>query len=128
VVVDSSALLSIFYKEDDAELISAKLDQAEHVFVSTPTLVEVWVAVLRKLGNESAVEFEQFVSALFLEVVDFNERDVILAREAYANFGKGLHPAKLNLGDCVSYALAKRLGEPLLFKGNDFSQTDVLSA
>jgi ribonuclease VapC len=128
MVVDSSALLSIFYKEDDAELIEAKMDRADRLFMSTPTLVEVWVSVLRKLGRDSAVELEELVARLFIEAVDFNEQDVALAREAYVTFGRSLHPAKLNLGDCFSYALAMRLGEPLLFKGNDFSQTDVLKA
>jgi ribonuclease VapC len=128
MVVDSSALLSIFYKEDDAEIIEAKMDRADRLFMSTPTLVEVWVSVLRKLGRDSAVELEELVARLFIEAVDFNEQDVALAREAYVTFGRSWHPAKLNLGDCFSYALAMRLGEPLLFKGNDFSQTDVLKA
>jgi uncharacterized protein with PIN domain len=82
MVVDSSALLSIFYKEDDAELIEAKMDRADRLFMSTPTLVEVWVSVLRKLGRDSAVELEELVARLFIEAVDFNEQDVALAREA----------------------------------------------
>ncbi|MES2390694.1 MAG: type II toxin-antitoxin system VapC family toxin [Acidobacteriota bacterium] len=125
MVIDSSALLSIFYKEDDAEEISAKIDKAERVLISTPTMVEAWTAVLRKRGHDSAIELDHLIRSLLVEVVDFNEMDAVLAREAYLRFGKGFHPARLNLGDCFSYALAKRLRGPLLYKGDDFTQTDI---
>lgn len=128
MVIDSSALLSIFYLENDAEAISAAVDHAQRVFISAPTLVEAWVTVLRRKGEQSAAEFELMVKSLLIEVVEFSEEDAVLACEAYARFGKGRHEARLNLGDCFSYALAKRLGEPLLFKGDDFVSTDVLKA
>jgi ribonuclease VapC len=69
--------------------------------------------------------FLALLDDLRVEIVPFGPKQVVLAHEAYRRFGKGVHPAALNLADCVAYALARELGEPLLFKGTDFSQTDV---
>jgi ribonuclease VapC len=83
---------------------------------------------LRKRGEQDAADLLLLIEKLLIEIIAFDEAQAVLAREAYLRFGKGRHPAALNYGDCFSYALAKTLGEPLLYKGNDFSHTDVLSA
>jgi len=82
------------------------------------------VALLKKL-NLMAVTLRLLLYRAKIEIVEMNKQQMQLALEAWRKFGKGHHPAKLNLGDCCSYALAKYSGEPLLFKGNDFSQTDI---
>jgi ribonuclease VapC len=129
MMIDSSAVLSVFYDEDDAELLLAKARGADRLLISSATLVEVVSAVLRNDGRESAEKLESLIAALGIQVVPFDEAQSVLARSAYARYGRGMqHPAKLNLGDCFSYALAMRMGEPLLFKGNDFVHTDVLKA
>ena len=129
MVLDSSALLSIYYDEDDADVLKEKISHARRLSLSTATLVEAVSAVTRRLGTESATKFETLLDELQIDIVPFDEAQSLLAREAYARYGRGMgHPAKLNFGDCFSYALAMHLGEPLLFKGNDFIHTDVLKA
>lgn len=125
MVIDSSALLALFYDEPEGEEIKKKVESAPRLIVSSVTLVESSVAVLRKLGEQSVTEFAAMIEALHLEVVAFDMEQARLAVEAYVRYGKGRHAARLNLGDCMVYALAKRLGEPLLFKGEDFSLTDI---
>ena len=78
-----------------------------------------------KKGSGGSRELDLLLYETQIEIVSLNENQVKLAREAHIKFGKGNHPAKLNLGDCCSYALSQYSGEPLLFKGNDFSKTDV---
>lgn len=129
MVVDSSAVLSIYYSEDDAALMLEKMSTADRLFISAATVVEVVSAAIRRSGAEGAANLERLMRALRIEIVPFDEAQSLIAREAYLKFGKGLGTsAKLNLGDCFSYALAKHLNQPLLFKGNDFSQTDVVQA
>ena len=79
-------------------------------------------------SDVAAAEFDAFMDRLDLEVMPFTLDQARRARDAHRRFGKGRHPAKLNLGDCFSYALAQECGEPLLFKGDDFAQTDVKAA
>ena len=78
-----------------------------------------------KMGEAGKQALDQLLSQTKIEIVEMNKQQSQLAHEAWRKFGKGRHPAKLNLGDCCSYALAKYSGEPLLFKGNDFNQTDI---
>jgi ribonuclease VapC len=128
MVIDSSALLAILYWEDDAESLAAKIRLAPKSYISAATLVEAWIAVLRRKGERDAADLALLAKVLLIEVIAFDEEQAVLACEAYLRFGRGRHPARLNYGDCFSYALAKSLGEPLLFKGNDFRQTDIPSA
>ena len=91
-------------------------------------VLELRVAVTRRFGIPDAARVDAFLRYADVEVAPFDDQLAAIASAAYTRFGKGLHPARLNLGDCVSYALAQRLNEPLLYKGDDFSKTDIRSA
>lgn len=78
-----------------------------------------------RYGDKGIEKLNILLDELAITVVSFSPEQAELATEAFLRFGKGRHPAKLNMGDCFSYALAKSIGQPLLFKGNDFSQTDI---
>lgn len=125
IAVDTSALAAIALSEDEEEVFSG-LIASEDVIVGTPSLVELSTALTR-LGGERA---DRFISRLIKEAdvkpVDFSYAMYEVAKQAWRSYGKGYgHPAKLNFGDCLSYAVAKSFGIPLLYKGNDFSQTDL---
>jgi ribonuclease VapC len=124
VIVDSSALVAILRNEDEAPAFSSLLE-ASRTSVSAASLLETCLVA----GPERYAAVDELVSAAMLRVVPFDDRQVREARTAHARFGRGTgHPAQLNYGDCMSYALAKVTGEPLLFKGDDFTHTDVEAA
>jgi ribonuclease VapC len=87
--------------------------------------VEAGIVADRLRGTDGGRRLDLLLARLRCEIVPLTERHAEIARDAYARFGKGRHPAGLNFGDCFSYALARALGEPLLFVGDDFSQTDI---
>ena len=93
--------------------------------ISAATLVETAIVIEARKGEFGRLELDLFVYEAGLDIVAFDAIQADLARLAWRTYGKGKHPASLNLGDCFSYALSKATGEPLLFKGNDFSQTDI---
>ena len=95
---------------------------------SAATLVELSIVVQARFGAEGQADLELFLRTAQVEIVSFNREQAELARTAFARYGKGRHRAGLNLGDCFSYALARFLDEPLLFKGDDFVHTDLRSA
>ena len=128
MVVDTSALVAIEQREPDAAFFEMALATAGGAAISAVTLVEFNMVTLGPTLTPDVSSVDEFVRRLNLTVMNVSEQDAILARDAFLRYGKGRHPARLNFGDCFSYALAKRLGEPLLFKGNDFAQTDVLIA
>jgi ribonuclease VapC len=115
-------------KSQNNEQISAKIEAAHARFISAATIVEAYIVVMRRSGDEGALRLKAMLIALAIDVIDFTQSQAELAQDAFHRYGKGIHPARLNMGDCFSYALAKSFGQPLLYKGNDFSQTDVLSA
>lgn len=122
MIVDSSVVACICLGEEDAETFVAQLESAERLQMSSATFVEA-AAVLdsRRPGS-----LDVFVAGVGIEVVPVDLAQAELARAAYQRFGRGSgHRAGLNFGDCFSYALAMTAGEPLLFKGNDFTHTDV---
>ena len=124
MIVDSSALVAILRNEGEAAAFSSLLE-ASRTSVSAASLLETCLVE----GPERYAAVDELVSAAMLRVVPFDDRQVREARTAHARFGKGTgHPAQLNYGDCMSYALAKVTGEPLLFKGDDFTHTDVEAA
>jgi ribonuclease VapC len=124
VIVDSSALVAIMIGEPEEDEFKATL--AHHpTRVSAVTVFETAIV----LGESRHRLLDALVADAELSVVAFDAAQARLAREAYARFGKGTgSKARLNFGDCVTYALAKVTGEPLLFKGDDFTHTDVESA
>jgi len=129
VIVDSSALMAIVLDEPDADALLRVLSRTQNRKISAATWVEVHL-VVDSLQQHPAVasRFEDLMIRLKLDVIAVDANMAWIARKANLTYGKGRHPARLNFGDCFSYALAKQTGEPLLFKGNDFSQTDIVPA
>lgn len=127
MIVDSSALMAIIMGEPDGELYLGHLGTAESLMMSAATYVEASLAASRRGGEEAAADMQALIADLEIEIVPFSEHQAHLAVAALARFGKGRHQAALNLGDAFSYAVAQESGEPLLFKGEDFAQTDVPS-
>lgn len=125
IVVDSSAIFAVALGEDGADDCRLVLKSVEPLAVSAATLAEIGIVATMK-GVSGSVHV--LVNSLDLQVVSVDKEMAGLAIEAHRRYGKGRHPATLNFGDCFSYALAKQLSCPLLFIGNDFSQTDIESA
>ncbi len=96
--------------------------------IKNPTLLEAPILVELRNGEEAGRELDLFLHRAKIEIVPVDADRVEVARAAYRRYGKGVHPAGLNYGDCFSYALAKATREPLLFKGRDFAKTDVRPA
>jgi ribonuclease VapC len=124
-VLDASALLSVVLGEPDAEQLAERLASPGRKVVSAATLFESAVAAERRGGLEARDRLDRLVTRVSPEVVPFDQAHLGWAREAYRRFGKGRHPAALNLGDCIAYATARHQALPLLFKGDDFSRTDL---
>jgi ribonuclease VapC len=125
VIVDSSALLAVILNEADEPRFAAAMIDAPALRMSAANWVEAAIVVDSHRNPAAKVRFEDLVSALRLEIEPVTVEDAYRTRTAYSDYGRGHHRARLNYGDCFAYALAKRRGEPLLFKGNDFSRTDI---
>jgi ribonuclease VapC len=128
VIVDSSAILAILFREPGFEAFDIAMAEAPTRSISAATFVEVSIVVEPRGGDRGVREWDAFVRRTELVVEPVTEMQAYIAREAYSIYGKGRHAAGLNFGDCFSYALAKALDEPLLFKGEDFRKTDVVPA
>ena len=128
MIVDTSALVAILYREPEAESFVQIIHQADICRISVANHVELAMVVERQLGPDGMRQAETFLrrAGILIEPVTLDHGD--LARQAFLDFGKGRHKAGLNFGDCFAYALAKASAEPLLFKGNDFALTDVEAA
>lgn len=124
-VIDSSALLAVVLGEPDAERFAARLVEPGKRLVSAATLFEAAIAAERRGGLEARDRLDRLVTRISPEVVAFDAAHLGWARDAFRRFGKGRHPAALNLGDCIAYATARHAVLPLLFKGDDFGQTDL---
>jgi ribonuclease VapC len=125
IAIDTSALMAILLSEPSAEAVMHAIESADGVCMSAGTLAEAMiVAERRKVGAELA----QLVEGLAIEVVPVTASDARAAADAYRNWGKGIHPAGLNFGDCFAYALAAQRGCPLLQVGDDFAATDATLA
>jgi ribonuclease VapC len=128
MVLDTSAIVAILQDEPEADRLVSALIDAPVRRISSATLVETGIVIYARFGDAGEREVDLFIHRLRVDVLPVTADHANLARSAYRRFGKGQHPAGLNYGDCFSYALAMALQEPLLFKGGDFSQTDVLVA
>ena len=128
MVVDTSALLAILLREGPAEHLQNALLSAATRRVSAATVLEASLVLVSRLGEPSDLELDALLRELALDVVPVTTDQLRIARDAGMDFGKGRHPAGLNYGDLFSYSLARSLDEPLLFVGDDFSQTDVTVA
>lgn len=128
MIVDTSAVLAILFEEEDAEIYARALAQADSCRMSAASFVETAIVVDAQTKDKGSRQFDSFLRRAGIGIEPVSEEQAHIARQAYADFGKGRHPAALNFGDCFSYALAKATGEPLLFKGKDFKKTDIASA
>jgi len=125
MIVDSSALIALVFREAEADQIVTSLAEAELVAIGAPTLAETGIVLAAKLGEPSRAILSRLIEDLDLVVLPFTAAHGREAREAFLRFGRGRHPAALNYGDCLTYATAKLAGQPLLFVGDDFSHTDL---
>ncbi len=125
MVIDTSAVLAILFGEPEAESFARALSDDPRRLMSAFNVLETGIVVETKKGESGGRELDLLLHRARIEIVSKNEDQVELARSAWRNYGKGNHPAGFNIGDCCAYALAKYTGEPLLFKGEDFSQTDI---
>lgn len=128
MIADTSALLAILFEEKDAEEIVARMASHPSRRISAATLLEAGIRADGHANPNKGPALDAMLGEMQFKVEPVTAEQARLAREAYRRFGKGNHPAALNFGDCFSYALSKSTGEPLLFKGNDFSRTDIASA
>ena len=128
MVIDSSVLIAILLKEPEAEYFTKLLIDANSIYISAVSIVESSMVIEYKKGEQGATQFDELLKIITPTVIAFDAQQASLARTAWRAYGKGRHPARLNFGDCCSYATAKHLNRPLLFKGNDFSQTDIEKA
>jgi ribonuclease VapC len=125
MVIDTSALLAILFNEPAAEHFELALATDPVRLISAASVLEAAIVVEARLGEAGGRELDELLSTAQVTIMPFTTEHAAIARQAYRTYGKGRHPAGLNYGDCFSYALAKTSGETLLFKGDDFSQTDV---
>lgn len=129
LAVDTSALMAVLLGEPDATIYASVLSEhAGDISISAATLVESTIVALAKQGEPARHDLETLLRVLDVETVAVDAGQAQLAARAWQRFGKGRHPASLNFGDCFSYAVAKGNGAALLFKGDDFTQTDIASA
>ena len=125
MVLDTSALLVLLLDEPEAEAYRAVLEEDETRLVSAATLLEASIVVEARKGEAGGRELDLLIHRAEIEVVAVDAEQVAEARRGYRRYGRGRHAAGLNFGDVFAYALARTSGEPLLFKGDDFSKTDV---
>lgn len=124
LVIDSSVIVAVLKHERDAASFREAMT-GKRIVIGWPTVLEVKLWVLRRGSLDNFPWFEALLNSTDVEYADFDGEAERLASSAFERFGKGLHPAKLNFGDCMVYAVAKARDLPLLFKGGDFGVTDV---
>ncbi len=128
MIVDTSALLAVLLDEAEADEFTGLLLKSDVCQMSAVSFVEASIISEAHGGDGGVRQLDAFVRTAGIAIEPVSEEQALAARQAYSDYGKGRHPAGLNFGDCFSYALAKALGEPLLFKGDDFRKTDIVSA
>ena len=125
MVLDSSAIVAVHLKEPGYEELIEVIDHAEIVVVGAPTLLEAAMVLTARLGQDARPFLAAFLRDVEAEIVPFTQEHFEAAITAFLRFGRGRHPAALNFGDCMSYAVAAVTGYPLLFTGGDFARTDI---
>lgn len=129
MIIDTSAIIAILRNESEAAVYTRAIADASTRRISAATFLEAAVVIDGSRDPVASRRFDDFVAAAQISIEPVTEAQARIAREAYRDYGKGSgHPAQLNFGDCFSYALSRASSEPLLFKGNDFTQTDIESA
>jgi ribonuclease VapC len=125
MVIDSSALIAIHLGEPEQTAFIEAIAGDQTRIASAASVLETSMVILARRGEQGLAEFQAFCGRAAIQTASFAPEHLDLALDAFRRFGKGRHPAGLNFGDCFAYALAKATGEPLLFKGEDFAQTDI---
>lgn len=129
IAIDSSAIIAILRGEAEADKMLRAIVDADGACLSALSLLEISMVLAGRSGDQTAWDdLDELIVTAAIEIVPQEAAQTHIARDAFLRYGKGRHPAGLNLGDCVSYALAKVRGLPLLFKGEDFSRTDIIPA
>jgi ribonuclease VapC len=127
MVIDTSAILAILNLESEAEVFSNAIANDPIRLISAGTALELSIIVKARKEEAGITELDLFLNKAAMRIVSFDENQLKMARYAFSQYGKGRHPASLNFGDCFAYALCRTSGQPLLFKGNDFTQTDLVA-
>ncbi len=125
MVIDTSALIAILSLEPEAARLAQAIEADATRLISAATLLEAGIVMEARLGSAGGTQLDLLVAKAGLVIEPVTADQTTIAREAWRRFGKGRHMAGLNFGDCCSYALARITGEPLLFKGADFANTDI---
>jgi ribonuclease VapC len=125
LIVDTSILVAVLTVEPDWRQWLDELERFAVRRISAGNFLEAGIVLSKGKGGTSRISLDRMVDEFGIEIAAVTAEHARLARDAYRRFGKGNHPARLNFGDCFAYALSKATGEPLLFKGGDFAQTDV---
>ncbi len=128
MVIDTSALMAILLEEPDESVYFSAIANSSLRLLSAANLLEASLVLMRLRTAGGTAALDNLLSRFRVQIVSVDERQALLAREAFRRFGKGRDKAGLNFGNCFSYALAKETGQPLLFKGNDFLLTDLARA
>jgi ribonuclease VapC len=128
MIIDTSALVAVLDQELEAERIVRTLASAPERILSAANLVEVGIVMQARRGDDGARDLDLLLAKLRVDIAVVTANQADIARKAFRRYGRGRHAANLNFGDCFAYALAKDTSAPLLFKGDDFGQTDVIVA
>ncbi len=129
IVVDTSAIIAILYSEPGASALAERLMASGRALIGAPTLFEVRMVMGGRQQQEGIADADSLLTQAGIETVSWTAELADLATQAFMRFGKGQgHPAQLNFGDCMAYALAKAHDAPLLYVGDDFARTDISSA
>lgn len=128
MVIDTSVLAAIAFNEPEATAFRERIADDPVRLISAATVLEAAMVIETRLGEAAGADLDLWLYKAEVEIVPVTAEHADRARRAWRRYGKGRHPASLNYGDCFSYALAALSGEPLLYKGNDFSQTDIEAA
>jgi len=128
IVVDSSAIIAILLKEPERTLFVSVLDDSADACCSAVTFVETFMVAMSRVPDFTFDQYIALMDGFGIRRVPVDDDQSVMSAQAFLRFGKGRHPARLNLGDCFSYALAKSLNVPLLYKGEDFGRTDIVAA
>jgi ribonuclease VapC len=128
LIVDSSVVVALLQEEPGCEELEQKMLEADALEIGAPTLVESLIVMGSAEGEDGLEAVSRWVTDFGVKIVPFGQPHSKLAAEAFLVFGKGRHRARLNYGDCMTYATARRAKRPLLFTGADFAQTDIQAA
>jgi ribonuclease VapC len=125
LILDSSAIVSVIEEEDGFDDLAEALARAPSVAVGAPTLFETAIVLIAREGKAGRTSLVRFLEDNDVAAIPFGARHWTVAAEAFVRFGKGRHPARLNYGDCMTYATARLADDPLLCVGDDFARTDL---